>query len=96
MMMSSRPSSCPSSHPFEMAPAGPLPPSCGSVPPLPAPAPMQPDDWAALLEAVTARLQRLVDGGDSVKAAGALGYGPLQECIDALRQLQGSLRAGKP
>lgn len=82
-----------SSHPCETAPAGPLPSRCGSLP-LPAPGPMRLDDGLALLDAVTVRLQRLVDGGHIASPDGAgSGAGPLQECIDALRQLRRNLRA---
>jgi diguanylate cyclase (GGDEF)-like protein len=44
-------------------------------------------DWAALFDAVTERLQRLAGRCDTTPAAGHALRLPLQECVDALRQL---------
>ncbi|MDP1900869.1 MAG: GGDEF domain-containing protein [Rubrivivax sp.] len=57
---------------------------------------MPPDDWGALFDAVTARLQRLAGRDDAALAllGGAEPHTPLQECVDALQQLHQQLGQG--
>ncbi len=56
------------------------------LPPAPGGLPLQ--DWAALFGAVTERLQRLAGDADLPATAGPDRHPSLQECVDALRQLQ--------
>lgn len=72
----------------DLAPAAPEEPAFEASPSLPAG--MPPDDWSALFGAVTERLQGLARSDDEPLAGTALCL-PLQECVQALRQLHPSL-----
>lgn len=54
---------------------------------------MPPQDWLALFDAVTGRLQQLAGTGPTVPNPGPGLRLPLQECIDDLRQLHRTLDA---